>query len=162
MADGRLPTDLIRALDDAVLDDAEQIAYLLATTDDNGTPRLAMVGAGELLAVDDQTLRVALWPGTRTAHNLARGTPVLLTAVRPGSVVNVRADPRPLPAPDDSRLSLFELAVTDVAWDTHPGMPVTSGITFTPQGIEREAAVAEWRRQRDVLAAARAADEEAR
>ena len=84
----RMPTDVLAALDGSDLEAEVGRAYLLVTTDPDGAPRPCMVSAGELLAVDDRRLRVALWPGTRTGSNLARGGPVLLCFVAPGTVLS--------------------------------------------------------------------------
>ncbi|MCW2862694.1 MAG: pyridoxamine 5-phosphate oxidase family protein [Actinoallomurus sp.] len=148
-----LPNELIRALDDAALADAEQPAFLLVTGDEDGAPRISMVSAGELLVQDERTLRVALWHGTRSAGNLARGGTALLGGVSPGSVIYVRAKPERLVVPEPADLECFELTVTEVRADVHAGMPVTSGITFRTD--EPEQAATDWRRQRQLLANAR-------
>ena len=149
----RLPAELIRALGDEALDPPDQAAFLLVTTDEDGAPRISMVSAGELLVHDERTLRIALWPGTRTAGNLGRGGIALLGAVSPGSVVYVRVRPSPLVAP--AELECFELTATEIRADAHAGMPVTGGITFRTDESGHTAAVAAWRRQREVLANAR-------
>lgn len=149
----RLPAELVRALGDEALDPPDQPAFLLVTTDADGSPRISMVSVGELLVRDDRTLRVALWPGTRTAANLARGGTALLGAVSPGSVVYVRVRPSPLVVP--AELECFELTATEVRADAHAGMPVTSGITFRTEEPGHAAAMASWRRQRELLANAR-------
>jgi hypothetical protein len=151
-----LPDELIRALDDAALADAEQPAFLLVTGDEDGAPRISMVSAGELLVRDERTLRVALWHGTRSAGNLARGGTALFGAVSPGSVIYVRAKPGRLVVPETAGLECFELTVTEVRADVHAGMPVTSGITFRT-GEPGQAAI-DWRRQRELLARARPAE----
>ncbi|GAA4507621.1 hypothetical protein GCM10023191_066280 [Actinoallomurus oryzae] len=79
----RLPDELVHALDDEALTDEDQTGFLLVTTDENGAPRICIVSAGELLLCDERTLRVALWHGTRTAHNLGRSGTALLAAISP-------------------------------------------------------------------------------
>jgi hypothetical protein len=145
-----LPDELIRALGDEALAEAEQPAFLLVTGDEDGAPRISMVSAGELLVRDERTLRVGLWRGTRSAANLARGGTALLGAVSPGSVIYVRARPEPLAVPEAAGLECFELTVTEVRADAHAGMPVTSGITFRTDAPEE--AATDWRRQRRLLA----------
>jgi len=41
------------------------------------------MSAGELLALDDRTVRVALWPNGRTGANLRRGERVVICFVAP-------------------------------------------------------------------------------
>jgi hypothetical protein len=149
-----LPAELVHALDERRLSDPDQPAYLLVTTDPDGAPRISMLSAGELLARDERTLRVALWPGTGTAANLSRGGAALVGLIAPGLVVYVRTQPVPLRVPETARLECFELTATGVKADAHPGMPVTSGIAFRVPEPDRPAAVAAWRRQRDLLARA--------
>jgi hypothetical protein len=151
-----LPGELVRALGDASLADAEQPAYLLLTGDEDGAPRISMVSAGELLVRDERTLRVALWRGTWTGANLARGGTALLGAVSPGSVIYVRARPYRLVAAEPAEVECFELTVTEVRADAHAGMPVTSGIMFRTDSPDQTAA--DWRRRRDLLANARRAE----
>lgn len=151
----RLPAELVHALGDSALEPTEQPAFLLVTTDDDGAPRISMVGAGELLVHDERTLRIALWPGTRTAANLGRGGTALLGAVSPGSVIYVRVRPARLVVSEDAGLECFELTATDVRADVHAGMPVTSGVTFRTEESGHAAAVASWRHQRELLSNAR-------
>lgn len=150
-----LPDELVRALDDTALADAEQPAFVLVTGDEDGAPRISMVSAGELLVRDERTLRVALWRGTRSAANLARGGIALIGAVSPGSVIYVRVRPDRLVVTEAAELECFQLTVTEVRADVHVGMPVASGITFRAEAHDQ--AVTDWRRQRRLLAAARPA-----
>ncbi|GLY73839.1 hypothetical protein [Actinoallomurus iriomotensis] len=150
----RLPDELVHALDDEALTDEDQTGFLLVTTDENGAPRICVVSAGELLICDERTLRVALWHGSRTAHNLGRSGTALLAAISPGSVIYVRAEPAPLAVPETANLECFELTVKSVEADVHAGMPVTSGITFRADQPDHATAVADWRRQRALLASA--------
>jgi hypothetical protein len=96
---------------------------------------------------------VALWRGSHTGANLARGGRALFCHVAPNTVVYVRGAARALEADPSLGLDCFELAVDSVESDEHAGMPVTSGITFA---VERDpaSAVEAWERQ---LAALRAA-----
>lgn len=148
----RLPDELVHALDDETLTAPEQPAFLLVTTDEDGAPRICMVSAGELLVRDERTLRVALWRGTRTAHNLGRGGTALLGAVSPGSVIYVRTTPARLMLPEETGLESFELTVTGVQADVHVGMPVTSGIRFRSDEPDHAGTVTAWHRQRELLA----------
>src|SRR6187551_3092833 len=68
-----LPDDLVAALDGTGPAGKVGQAYLLVTSDEDGTPRPCMLSAGELLAVDGRRVRLALWSGSRTSANLARG-----------------------------------------------------------------------------------------
>ena len=95
-----LPDDLVAALDGTGLAGKVGPAYLLVTSDEDGTPRPCMLSAGELLAVDGRRVGLALWRGSRTSANLARGGHALLCHVAPRTVVYVRGRRgRSTPAP---------------------------------------------------------------
>lgn len=142
----RLPAEILEAFDGQRLDEKIGPAHFLLTADEDGTPRPCMLSAGELLAVDERRLRVALWPRTHTAANLARGGSAVFCYVAPGSVLYVRGSTARIDA-NGSPLQCFELRVESVESDAHAGMPVTHGIEF---GLDRgdAASVAEaWQRQ---------------
>jgi hypothetical protein len=148
-----LPDDLFHALDGGSLDEKVGPAYLLVTSDEDGTPRPCMLSAGEVLAPDGRRLRFALWKGSRTCANLARGGRALFCHVAPRTVVYVRGPVRALEAPE-TNLDCFELEVDSVESDDHAGMPVTTGITFAVERGDPAAVVEAWERQ---LAGLRAA-----
>jgi len=149
-----LPDDLVAALDGTGLAGKVGPAYLLITSDEDGTPRPCMLSAGELLAVGGRRVRLALWRGSRTSGNLARGGHALLCHVAPRTVVYVRGPARPLEAGPDLDLDCFELEVDSVESDEHAGMPVTTGITFGVERGDLAGVVEGWERQ---LAGLRAA-----
>lgn len=149
-----LPDVLVAALDGTGLAGSVGQAYLLVTSDEDGTPRPCMLSAGELLAVDRRLVRLALWPGSRTSANLARGGRALLCHVAPGTVVYVRGAVRSLDAGPDPELDCFELEVDAVESDEHAGMPVLTGITFSVEDADPAGVVATWERQLALLRAA--------
>jgi hypothetical protein len=142
-----IPSDLAEALDGETLDRKIGPAYLLVTTDDDGTPRPCMLSAGEVLAVDERRLRFALWKGSRTCANLERGGRVLFCHVAPRTVVYLRGSVRSLTPEPSLNLDCFELQVETAESDDHAGMPVTSGITFAVERDDPVAVVSAWQRQ---------------
>lgn len=149
-----LPDDLVAALDGTGLASKVGPAYLLVTSDADGTPRPCMLSAGELLAVDRRRLRLALWPGSRTSANLARGGRALLCHVAPRTVIYVRGQARALAAGPDIDLDCFELGIDSVESDEHAGMPVTTGIAFAVERGDPAGLVEAWQRQLGGLRAA--------
>jgi len=146
----RLPAEILEALDGEGLEEKIGPAHMLLTADEDGTPRPCMLSAGELLAVDDRRLRVALWPRTRTAENLARGGRAVFCYVAPHTVLYVRGTTSRV-VDADGPLECFELRVESVESDEHAGMPVTSGITFAIERGDPARVVEAWRRQLDPL-----------
>jgi hypothetical protein len=149
-----LPDDLAAALDGTELGRKVGPAYLLVTSDEDGTPRPCMLSAGETLALDGKRLRFALWRGSRTAENLTRGGRALFCHVAPRTVVYVRGAVRALDGGPELNLDCFELAVESVESDDHAGMPVTTGITFAVERDDPAVVVAAWERQLSGLRAA--------
>jgi hypothetical protein len=143
----RLPDEVMAAFDGEDLERKVGPAYLLVTVDPEGTPRPCMLSAGEIVATDDRHLRLALWAGTKTSRNLAAGSTVLLCFVAPGVTYYVRGRPRALGTSEAPRLERFEVEVTAVESDVHPGMPVTSPITFAVEAGDPAEVAATWREQ---------------
>jgi hypothetical protein len=150
----RLTSDLVAVFDGSALDAQVGVAYPLVTVDEPGTPRLAMLSAGELLSAGNRAIRIAMWPDTSTGANLAAGREALLCIVQPGSVRYVRGHARRLVSPPGVVLECFELTVTAVESDSHEGMPVATPITFDTVDPSRPEVLAAWRTQLAALAAA--------
>lgn len=148
----RLPPDLVAWFDGTDLESKAGVAYPLITVDESGSPRINMSSAGELLAMDDSTLRVVLWPHTNTGRNLAAGRPAMVCVVAPGSVRYVRGTATRLESPGE--LECFELTVTALESDSHDGMPVSTAITFDTVKPGRDEVLASWRDQLTLLASA--------
>ena len=147
----RMPHEVLEAFDGTELEHKIGPAFVLVTVDPEGTPRPCMLSAGEILAVDDRHLRLALWPGTRTSRNLAAGSPALLCFVAPGTTLYLRGTPRSLGRSDAPRVERFELEVDSVEADDHPGMPVSSPITFSVSSGDPSSVAESWRKQIAVL-----------
>ena len=147
----RMPQDVVRAFDGRDLERKIGPAYVLVTVDPNGEPRPCMLSAGEVLAVDDRRLRVALWPKTHTVQNLAAGGPTLFCYVAPGTVVYLRGRARSLGQDDSTKLERFEIEVESAESDTHAGMPVTQTITFSIGSADPAEVVRSWARQVESL-----------
>lgn len=149
----RLPEDVVAAFDGAGIEAKIGLAYMLVTTDEDGTPRPCMLSAGEILVPNDRHVRVALWPGTNTARNLARGGRALFSYIAPGTVIYVKGSSKALGPGPDSKLERFELTVDSVESDIHAGMPVKETVVFEVDDLDTSKVAASWERQ---LAALRA------
>jgi hypothetical protein len=118
---------------------------LLLTTSGEGWPQVAMLSVGEVLAVDDRRVRLALWPGSGTTANLTRGGQATLMLVVGADTYYLRARSRRLPdlaLPQGPR-ACFEAEVDDVLVDLVAYATVTSGIDFRLN--EPEAVLPAWR-----------------
>lgn len=149
----QLPPDILNAFDGDNIKEKIGLAYLLVTTDEDGTPRPCMLSAGEILAPDDRHLRVALWPGTTTSKNLARGSRVLFCYIAPGVVLYVKGQAAPLGPGPDSKLERFEITSEAVESDIHQGMPVKETVLFSIEDADTTKIAAEWGHQLEALRA---------
>ncbi|MGH3094948.1 MAG: hypothetical protein ACRDMV_02980 [Streptosporangiales bacterium] len=154
----RLPDEIVRFFDGKDLEAKVGPAHLLVTADEDGVPRPCMLSAGEILVPNDRSIRVALWPESRTTKNLASGGTALFCYVAPGSVLYVRATPRSLSSSEETRMRHFELRVESVESDLHKGMPVTEGLMFAVESMDPATVVESWEKQLVGLREARVSD----
>lgn len=102
-----------------------------------------MLSAGEVVAIDETTLRVALWRETSTAKNLLRGANVVIYVFESCGVRYIWGHPKTLSVGPGSPTECFEVPVSEVFEDEHPGMPVTSAVRFTVDETKRDTTLAE-------------------
>jgi hypothetical protein len=149
----KLPVEILEAFDGTDIEAKIGRAYLLVTTDEDGTPRPCMLSAGEILVPDERRLRVALWPNTSTSRNLGRGSRTLFCYVAPGTVYYAKGRPESLGPAPGSKLERFQITITEVESDVHAGMPVEETILFSIEALNTEKVVGDWTRQLDALRA---------
>jgi flavin reductase (DIM6/NTAB) family NADH-FMN oxidoreductase RutF len=147
----RLPAEFLSALDGRDLERKYGDTYIVLTADPDGLPRPCMLSAGELLALDDRTVRLALWPKGRTGANLRRGARVVICFVASNLVLYVRGHTRELAPGHDPEIERFEVAVESVDSDSHEGLPVAHGIAFTSTPEMRQTMLEQWRKVLDAL-----------
>ena len=150
-ADG-IPAPLASYLDGTELLTKTQ-ALQLCTTDADGWPHLALLSAGDMLALPPGHFRFALFHRSGTARNLARDGRLALTLAIDDGLCELRLQARPIgPVPTELPLTFFEAEVRTVRMHVTSYAKVTAGVTFVlhqPEGV-----LARWQRQ---LAALRAA-----
>ncbi|POR46456.1 pyridoxamine 5'-phosphate oxidase [Paraburkholderia eburnea] len=141
-----LPLPLLTALDGDHLEAHAHEAIRVSTLGADGWPHGAQLSVGEVLALDAQTLLVAMWPNSNTAQNMRRDGRLTLSLVHDGALLEIRARAR-LVAEQQTALglSVFRLQVEQVDIHRAKYAEVLSGVTF--RLYERDAAVARWREQ---------------
>jgi hypothetical protein len=103
----------------------------LVTVDEAGWPRVALLSVGEVVALDEAHLRLALWPGSHTTDNLARTGHGLLAFVHGGSSHTVRIETgRTTDLGGPHVRATFDAIVVEVRTDEVPYATLTGGITF--------------------------------
>lgn len=68
----RIGKELFTLLDGKGLEDKQHEAMMLLTVTEDQWPHIAMISVGEVVALDEGNLRLALWPGTTTTGNMIR------------------------------------------------------------------------------------------
>jgi hypothetical protein len=153
MAEPRLPSGVLGLLDGHDLEAGVGLTIQLLTADESGWPRVALLSVGEVLALDDSVLRLALWPGSRTTANLTRTGRGTLAFVHDHASYAVQVEARraaDLAAPVERAVFYGRLAA--VHRDEVPYAVLTTGITFD---LPAPAPVLErWRATIDALRAA--------
>jgi hypothetical protein len=105
-------------------------AFLLLTVSEDHWPHAAMVGVGEVVATGLGTLRLALWPGTKTTTNILRTGKATLVLVWEGQAHYVYLTLQRLPQLADSPHPRERFAgdVTHVKTDHANYADLTSGV----------------------------------
>ena len=149
----RLPPD-VRALLDADLSSSIGLTLLLLTISPDGWPHQAMVSCGEIAALSDEHLALALWPSSTAARALADGGRATLTLVLPPTAYALRLDVAPageLVTPLAGRLARFSAHGTGATADQAPYATLESGVRYSLKDPEQ--VVARWREVREALRA---------
>jgi len=140
-----VPEPLAALLDGHDLEAAIGLTLLLLTTSEDGWPHVAMLSAGEVLVPEQEEVRLALWGGTQTSANLARGGQATLMAVLPPATYYLRLKAG---APLETHVgghprAIFRTSVEEALEDLVAYAEVTSGIQF--KLVDTEATLRSWR-----------------
>jgi hypothetical protein len=95
-------------------------AVLLVTTDDDGSPRVAVLSYAEIGALDERRASIKVNEGTRAHYNLAAGRDATVWCVLDSAAYSLRGSV----AVSGDR---FELTVKEVLRDFYPESPMMSG-----------------------------------
>ena len=139
-----LPDDVRALLDGEDLEARVGLTVELVTVDADGWPRVALLSAGEIVAIGAERLRLALWPASRSAANLERSGRALLALVWEGAahrVGNEAARGPDIEVAGEARAA-FDARVRSVARDEVPYARLRTGITF--ELPERAPVLARW------------------
>ncbi|GIO99315.1 MULTISPECIES: hypothetical protein [Paenibacillus] len=123
---------LYQWLDGSNLESKQHEAMMLLSATEDGWPHTAMLSVGEVLALDRNRLRLALWQGTTTTGNLLRSGQGTLVAIHDGAAHYVRLRLQGLPDLPDARhpLQRFEAEVVAVREDIAKYADIKSAVKF--------------------------------
>ncbi|MDM5199027.1 pyridoxamine 5'-phosphate oxidase family protein [Fictibacillus enclensis] len=128
-----LSDELFELLNGENLENKQHEAMLLMTVTEDGWPHNAMVSAGEVVALDKEKLRLALWPGTTTTKNCIRTRKATLVAVYKGRVHYTRLALSPLGILEGTKhpLERFSAKIEFYKEDQAKYADITSGIQIS-------------------------------
>jgi len=128
-----LSEELLELLNGEDLQNKQHEAMFLMTVTEDGWPHNAMVSTGEIVAIDKENLRLALWPGTTTTKNCLRTKKALLVAVYKGKVNYLRLALSPLGILEGAKhpLERFSAKVELFREDQAKYADITSGIQIS-------------------------------
>ncbi len=138
--------------EDVAAPGAERFTLLLLTIAADGWPQLAMLSVGEVVATADTRLRVALWPRSSAARNLARRRRAVLHAVVAPTSYALRLEVEPagtVTQPDGRSLAVFAAAVASATAEEAPYAELEHGVGFRLR--DPAAGHARWRAVRAAL-----------
>lgn len=129
----------------------------LLTVDPDGAPRVALLSAGEVVALDSLRVRIALWPDSHSTANLTRSGLTTLAFVFENAAYDVRLGVcRGEDLSSPTRLAVFEGRVAGVCHDVAPYAVLESGISF--RLLDESSVVARWRATTEALVRHRGCD----
>jgi len=154
-----LPAQLVRLFSGLDLRSKTEMACVLVTQGPDGYPNPAIVTAGELVAGNLSTMRIALYAESSASRNLRDRGVATLCLAHEGAAYYVKADAEPHAAdsPAFAGLSVFTLKPRDVLKDAEEGAEVTSGFRFRDLRGE-DALLERWSSVVDALRATFTAD----
>ncbi len=145
-----LPEAVRDLLDGRDLADKIGETILLVTADAERWPRVALLSVGEVLAVGDDEIRLAVYRGSRTTEAMAAAGRALLVLVVDETTFKVELDVRELDTSDEvAGLRLFAGAINAIDRDVVGYATVTGGIRYELD--DPDGSVERWRRQLDTL-----------
>jgi hypothetical protein len=130
----------------AARDTDELVAFELLTVDEGGWPHVAWLGPAEVLPIDENTLALAVWPGSQSRQNLQSGRGVLQVVVD-GLIHRIRlefVELGPVPVGDGSIEGFVGTAV-EIITDDVVYADVLSGLKY--RLVEKSKVLRRWEEQ---------------
>jgi hypothetical protein len=149
----RLPESVHRRLDGTDLEGDSGFTLSLVTVDESSYPRIALLSVGEVLALNESRLAMALWPGSTTTRSLSASGQGTLAVVADEVAYSIqveveRQDDLPAGGMDHA---FFMATIQDVLADEVTYARLTSGITF--ELPDRDRVLARWQATVDAMRA---------
>lgn len=127
----KLTDDLKDLLNGKQLAQKQHIAMILQSITSEGYPHSAMVSVGEVIALDSEHLRIALWPQTQTTLSLVKKGKANLVIIYNNMVNYLELDISELPSLNHEfyERTRFEATIKSIRQDSAKYADIISGIT---------------------------------
>ncbi|WP_323494109.1 pyridoxamine 5'-phosphate oxidase family protein [Sphingomonas sp. 10B4] len=137
-----LPQAIVDYLDGSKLNERVGEAISVTTIDADGCPHGSLLSVGEILAIDAQHLKIAVWAESTTARNLARDGRISLTLALDGGLWEVLLDAKPA---SGEALAMFTATVRKVRTHKVEYADVLTSVTYRLH--DQAGVMARWERQ---------------
>ncbi|MCM3783056.1 pyridoxamine 5'-phosphate oxidase family protein [Neobacillus mesonae] len=139
-----IPEPLLKLFSGESLQDKQNEAMILQSVTSEGWPHTAMISVGEIVAMDEYTLRLALWTGTMTSGNLIRSGKAELVVVYEGQVYYLKLLVEELPPLVSAKHARdrFSAHIHSLKIDHAKYAHIKSGIQV--QLIDSQSVIARW------------------
>jgi len=149
-----LPPEVLAILAGDDLQRGAGHTFTLVVSGADGWPSFALLSVGEVLAPEESSVRLALWPGSGTTAALSEAGKATMMIVGGDSVwyLHLAARRGPDIVAEGMNRAYFECDVDEVLADRVSYATITSGITFSLP--DPELVLGRWQRTVDLLRAA--------
>lgn len=129
-AQTKLSDDLYNLFNGEHLEEKQHEAIMLETVSDDGWPHTAMISVGEIVAINSNHFRIALWPNTKTTLNINRSGKAMAVLFYKGKACYLSLALSPLPQLPNPKYDLirFEATLTQIKEDAAKYAEITSGV----------------------------------
>lgn len=147
--DPKLPATIRKLLNGDDLASKTGTVIVAAAPDDDGRPHFGLLSCGELLAVEDDRLLVAVWAGSGLARNAVAAGYISLMFVDPPAAIYLKLA---LETVDGEAgigaegLDILDCRVAETRLDVEEGLPIVAGLRFASSAKDEPALLARWER----------------
>ncbi|KKI55811.1 pyridoxamine 5'-phosphate oxidase family protein [Staphylococcus pasteuri] len=147
----KLSNEVVELLNGKQLNEKQDLAMMLQSVTEDGYPHTAMVSVGEVVAVNSEQLRIALWPDTKTTNSLIKLKKASLVIVHNHKVNYIELDVNFMAQIqiDSFERACFEANVKSFKEDVAKYADIDTGITITLK--DPEDVLQRWRTTIDRL-----------
>ncbi|KQL55688.1 MULTISPECIES: hypothetical protein [Bacillaceae] len=147
MVNKSLPKQVQAFLNGQDFDQKKELAMYFVTVDDEGFPYKAMISVGEVIALDETTLRIALWEHSKSASFTKQAKKATLFLVLPPTAYDLQLTVTYVRT--EAGQVIFEGALKQVKVDEAPYATIVSSVQCRFK--EEQQTVQQWSMKHKLL-----------